>query len=122
VRGSDDSPLSFSYGTVPEAGSFAAEFLRISGIVNRPIVTTTNRGDGFRRALPNAGVSDLLPTLEIDYAKGGSSTLYGMPKVEAGDDGDAGPGPEPEAGHPVLLRGQLRRVHVPQQGVRAQVS
>ena len=83
VRGSDDSPLSFSYGTVPGVGSFAAEFLRISGIVNRPIVTTTNRGDGFRRALPNAGVSDLLPTLEIDYAKGGSSTLYGMPKVEA---------------------------------------
>jgi hypothetical protein len=83
VRGSDAQPLSFSYGTVPEAGSFAAEFLRISGVVNRPIISTSNRGDGFRRALPNRGVSDLLPTLDIDYAKGGSSTVYGMPKVEA---------------------------------------
>jgi hypothetical protein len=83
VRGSDASPLSFSYGTMPEAGSFAAEFLRISGVVNRPIVSTSNPGNGFRRALPNRGVADLLPTLEIDYSKGGTSTVYGMGKVEA---------------------------------------
>jgi hypothetical protein len=83
VRGSDDNPLSFSYGVVPPEGSFAAEYIHISGVVNRPIITTSNRGDGFRRALPNPGVSDMLSTLEIDYSKGGSSTVYGMPKIEA---------------------------------------
>ena len=83
VRGSDSQPLSFSYGTVPPAESFASQFLRISGVVNRPIISTSNRGDGFRRALPNRGVSDQLPTLELDYSKGGSSTVYGKPKVEA---------------------------------------
>ncbi len=83
VRGSDTYPLSFAYGAVPEEGSFAAEFLRISGVVNRPIITSTTQANGFRRALPNRGVSDLLPTLEIDYAKGGTSTVYGMARVEA---------------------------------------
>jgi hypothetical protein len=83
VRGSDPSPLSFAYGTVPGENTFAYNFLKISGVVNRPIISTSNRGDGFRRAIPNLAVSDLLPTLEIDYSKGGSATLYGMTKVEA---------------------------------------
>ena len=84
VRGSDAQPLSFAYGVVPPQNSFAYRFLRISGIVNRPIISTSNRGDGFRGATPNRKLSDFIPSLDsLDYSKGGSSTVYGKPKVEA---------------------------------------
>jgi hypothetical protein len=84
VRGSDPQPLSFNYGVVPEENTFASRYLKISGIVNRPVITTSNRGDGFRGATPNRKLSDLIPSLDsLDYSKGGTSTVYGRTKVEA---------------------------------------
>ncbi len=84
VRGSDPDPLQFAYGSVPGENSFASRFLKISGTVNRPIVSTNNRGDGFRGATPNRKLSDLIPSLDsLDYSVGGSSTVYGKTKVEA---------------------------------------
>ncbi len=84
VRGSDPAPLAFAYGTVPGENSFAYRFLKISGTVSRPIISTNNRGDGFRGATPNRKISNLIPSLDsLDYAKGGTSTVYGRTKVEA---------------------------------------
>jgi len=84
VRGSDPDPLAFAYGTEPDQASFAYRFLKISGTVNRPVITTSNRGDGFRGAWPNRKLGDALPSLDsLDYSKGGTSTVYGRPKVEA---------------------------------------
>jgi hypothetical protein len=83
VRGTDPSPLGFKYGNVPDGLSFAARFIKISGIVNRPIITTSNQGDGFRGAWPNRALSDMIPSLDsLDYSKGGTSTVYGMQKIE----------------------------------------
>ncbi len=83
VRGSDLEPLNFSYGGVPGELTFARKFLKISGVVNRPVVGTSNKGDGFRGAVPNRKVSDRTPILDLDYTKGGVSSDYGMSKVEA---------------------------------------
>ncbi|MBN1504938.1 MAG: hypothetical protein JW952_07750 [Candidatus Eisenbacteria bacterium] len=84
VRGSATDPLSFAYGTVPGDNTFARRYLKISGIVNRPVITTSNRGDGFRGAWPYRKLGDNLPSLDsLDYSKGGTSTVYGMTKVEA---------------------------------------
>ncbi len=84
VRGSDPAPLQFDYGTVPDDNTFARRYLKISGIINRPVISTANRGDGFRGATPNRKLSDMIPSLDsLDYSKGGTSTVYGRTKIEA---------------------------------------
>jgi hypothetical protein len=84
IRGSDTEPLQFGYGNVVEPQTFAGRFLKISGIVNRPIIGSYNRGDGFRGATPNRKLSDRIPSLDsLDYSRGGASTLFGIGRVEA---------------------------------------
>ncbi|UCF78221.1 MAG: hypothetical protein JSW03_08960, partial [Candidatus Eiseniibacteriota bacterium] len=83
VRGSSDNPEQFSYPSEPSPESFAAKYLKISGEVNRPVITPLNQGDGFKWAIPNRKHSDALPTLNLDLAKGGMSPTYGLSKIEA---------------------------------------
>ncbi len=83
VRGASDDPELFQYPSEPDPYSFAGKQLRISGEVNRPIITPLTQENGFRGAYPHGSLSDLLPILDIDYSKGGTSTDYGMSKVEA---------------------------------------
>ncbi|KPJ60825.1 MAG: hypothetical protein AMJ46_05035 [Latescibacteria bacterium DG_63] len=83
VRGTAEDWEFFQYPMEPDPDSFAGRYLRISGEVDRPIVTPFAQGDGFRGADPNRALSELLPVLDIDYSKGGTSPDYGMSKVEA---------------------------------------
>jgi len=84
VRGSAQVPGQYKYGTAPDASSFAAVFLKISGIFNMvPFLTHSNRADGFRDAVPNRALGDKIPVLDsLDYSRGGISATYGMTRVE----------------------------------------
>ncbi|KPJ58850.1 MAG: hypothetical protein AMJ46_13410, partial [Latescibacteria bacterium DG_63] len=83
VRGSSDNPETFQYPSEPDDDSFAAKYLKISGEVNRPIINPNVWRDGFTGADPHREHSNLLPTLNLDYSKGGMSQNYGLSKVEA---------------------------------------
>ncbi|UCF79155.1 MAG: hypothetical protein JSW03_02560 [Candidatus Eiseniibacteriota bacterium] len=83
VRGTSENPQLFQYPSEPWPESFAAEHLKITGEVNRPIITPLSHGNGFRGAYPNRNLSEVLPALDIDLAKGGTSPDYGLSKVEA---------------------------------------
>lgn len=83
IRGTADPPEGFLYPQEPAPSSFAAKFLKISGVVGRPFVVPATKRDGFKRALPNREVSDLLPTLDFDSAAPGTPPEYGMSSVEA---------------------------------------
>jgi hypothetical protein len=83
VRGTSGNPEDFSYPSAPDQESFPCRYLKISGEVNRPIITPVTVDDGFRGTIPNRALSGVLPVLDIDYAKGGTSANYGMSKIEA---------------------------------------
>ena len=86
LRGSAPVPGYFLYGTAPRSTDFAAQFLKVSGIVdNVPFLRYQTRADGFRGAWPNrAAVGDKFPFLDsLNYSVGGIDTQYGLPRVEA---------------------------------------
>ncbi|UCF79105.1 MAG: hypothetical protein JSW03_02290, partial [Candidatus Eiseniibacteriota bacterium] len=83
VRGTSDNPQQFQYPSEPHPESFARKYLKISGEVNRPVILPTVPRDGFLGANPHRNHSDALPTLDLDLAKGGMSSTYGLSKVEA---------------------------------------
>ena len=62
--------------------SFPRAYLKISDLVNRSWYTSTNKGDGFRGAVPNRAISDMLPTLDVDSTKAGPSP-QGLWQIEA---------------------------------------
>ncbi len=83
VRGSSGNPEGFCYPATPDPESFPHRCLKLSGEVNRPVITLDTHDDGFRGTTPNRALSDGLPILDIDYSKGGTSASYGMSKIEA---------------------------------------
>jgi hypothetical protein len=73
-------PIDFSNARFLD--SFAYKYLKISGQVNRSWNTSTTRGDGFKGAIPNRAVSGMLPVLDVDSTKAGTSP-QGLWQIEA---------------------------------------
>lgn len=73
-------PINFADATLQN--SFAYKYLKISAQVDRSWNTSTTRGDGFKGAIPNRAESDMLPLLDVDSTKAGTSP-QGLWQIEA---------------------------------------